>query len=256
MDDRLPIKLELNGYQSGNDVYLFDAMGDRGHSQSMIGYDNSRLPIHGEVVLVPERIIDIYKTTSDEGKIPLANITFDIYPVATMEQLESGEVLLGESPTEEDIAKYVNGKAHIATITTDVQGYASYNFTKNGYPDGVYLIAEQFSPATTGPVDPFFVIIPGTSSEGTGYQYTITVNPKNTTEAGPDIKKDVTKVDNDEDSYDVKNLHTWIIRGGVPAGIGTAQEYTIYDVLDYRLTYAAGSPVVRKMQTISLQKTQ
>ena len=243
--ERVPVKLEINGYQTGGDVYLFDALGDRTTSQSFVGYDNSTLPVHGEVILTPDRIIDIYKTTSDDGKMPLANISFDIYSVATMEQLESGEIVLPESPTEDDIAAYKNGKSPIATITTDVQGYATYNFTANGYPDGVYLVVEQFSLATTGPVDPFFVIVPGTSEDEAGHSYTITVNPKNTTEVGPDIKKDVTKIDNDKDSYDVNDPHTWIIRGGVPAGIGTASQYVISDTLDYRLTYVKGSPVVK-----------
>ena len=39
--------------------------------------------------------------------------------------------------------------------------------------------------------------------------------------------------------------HTCILRGGVPAGIGSAQRYTISDTLDYRLTYVKGSPVVK-----------
>lgn len=245
LPDRQEVKLEINGYQVGGDVYLFDALGDRTNSQSLIGYDNSRLPVHGEVVMSPDRIIDIYKTTNDEGEMPLANISFDIYQVATMEQLESGEIVLGETPTAEDIASYQTGKTPIATIKTDVQGYATYNFTENGYPDGVYLIVEQFSPATTGPVEPFFIIVPGTTEDEAGYTYTITVNPKNTTETGPDIKKDVTEIENNEDSYDANDPHTWIIRGGVPAGIGTATQYVITDTLDCRLSYVKGSPAVK-----------
>lgn len=244
LSERLPVKVEINGYQTGGDVYLFDALGDRTASQSFVGYDNSKLPVHAELELTPERIIDIYKTTNDEGKMPLANITFDIYPVATMEQLEKGDVILNETPTNEDVEKYTSGKTPIASLVTDIQGYATYNFTENGYPDGVYLIVEQFSPATTGPVDPFFVIVPGTTEDGKEHAYTITVNPKNVAEVGPDVKKDVTQIDNDKDSYDVKDPALWIIRGDVPAGIGTAEKYIISDTLDYRLTYVKGSPEV------------
>ena len=39
--------------------------------------------------------------------------------------------------------------------------------------------------------------------------------------------------------------HTWIIRGGVPAGIGNATKYEISDTIDYRLTYQKGSPIVK-----------
>ncbi len=240
------IRLEINGYQTGGDVYLFDAEGDRTSSQSMIGYDNSRLPVHGEAVASPDRIINILKTTSaDDGKMPLANIEFELYRVAAMAQLESGEVVLGEKPTAEEIKAYQTSANLVTVLKTDVQGLASFNFTENGQPDGVYMVVERYSAATTGPVEPFFIIVPGTTEDGEGRVYTITVNPKNTTETGPDIQKDVTELDNDHDTYDADEIHTWIIRGGVPAGIGTAEKYVITDVIDYRLTYTKGSPEVK-----------
>ena len=241
----MEVKLQLSGYQVGGDVYLFDAEGDRTASQSFIGYDDSCLPVYGEVTASPDRVINIHKTTTDGGEIPLANIEFDIYKVATMAQIESGEVQLSEKPTEEELDAYQNSAHWIATLKTDAQGNASYNFTENGQPDGVYLIVERNSAATTGPVSPFFVIIPGTNEDGDGHEYTINVNPKNTAEQGPDIKKDVTEIGNQEDTFDVDEIHTWIIRGGVPSGIGTAQKYEITDTIDYRLTYQSGSPVVK-----------
>lgn len=246
MTEQKEINLQINGYQTGGDVYLFDSEGDRSNAQSMIGYDNSCLPVHGEATASPDRVINILKTTSaDEGKEPLANIEFELYKVASMAQLESGEVILSEKPTAEEIETYKVSENLITVLKTDIQGLATYNFTENGQPDGVYMIVERYSAATTGPVEPFFIIVPGTTESGDGYVYTITVNPKNTTETGPDIQKDVTKLDNDHDSYDVDELHTWIIRAGVPAGIGTAQKYIITDTIDYRLTYTKGSPVVK-----------
>lgn len=244
VSDRKEVKLEINGYQVGGDVYLFDATGDRDTSQSMIGYDNSRLPVHGEVVATPDRVLNIYKTTSDAGKMPLANIEFEVYQVATMKQLESGVVTLGEKPTASEIETYKKNPL-IAVLKTDVQGFATYNFTENDMPDGVYMIVERYSTATTGPVEPFYIIVPGTTESGDGYAYTITVNPKNTTEQGPNIQKDVTRLDNNHDTYDVNETHTWIIRGGVPAGIDSAVKYEISDTIDYRLTYHKGSPVVK-----------
>lgn len=244
--ERKEVKLELNGYQVGGDVYLFDSEGDRSTSQSMIGYDDSRLPVHGEIIATPDRILNIYKTTGkDEGQKPLANIEFDIYKVASMQEIEAGEVTLGEKPTVEEIQQYQTSANYITTLKTDVQGFAALNFTQAELPDGVYLVAEKFSPATTGPVEPFFVIVPATTEDGDGYSYTITVNPKNTTETKPDIKKDVTKIENNSDSFDVNEPHTWIIRGDIPAGIGSAEKYVITDTIDYRLTYTKGSPVVK-----------
>ena len=246
LEDRPEVKLEINGYQLGGDVYLFDAPGSRDTSQSMVGYDDSLLPVHGEVLVTPDRILNILKTTSEaEGKKPLANISFEIYRVAELEQLERGEVTLGEKPTREDILRYQKQENLVATLTTDAQGMASYNFTENGQPDGAYLIVEQYSAATTGAIEPFFILIPGTTEDGSGHSYSLFVSPKNISETGPDIKKDVTEIENNSDSFDVGQEHTWILRGGVPAGIGSAQRYAISDTLDYRLTYVKGSPVVK-----------
>lgn len=237
LDDRKEVKLVISGYQTGGDVYLFDAMGDRTTSQSMVGYDSTTLPVYAEVIATPERILNIYKTSdADSGKIPLANIEFTIYRVATLEQLESGQVKISEKPTAEQIAVYQTDANLVTTLVTDSQGHAAYNFTENGYSDGVYMIVEKENPAVIQVVDAFFVIVPGTTEDGSGYAYTINVYPKNTTESGPDIKKDVTQIENDHDTFNVGEVHTWIIRGGVPAGIAQAEKYEIYDILDYRLT--------------------
>jgi fimbrial isopeptide formation D2 family protein len=98
------------------------------------------------------------------------------------------------------------------------------------------MVVEKENPAVIQVVDAFFVIVPGTTEDGSGYAYTVNVYPKNTTETGPDIKKDVTAIENAHDTFNVDEIHTWIIRGGVPAGIAQAEKYVITDTLDYRLT--------------------
>lgn len=237
LSDREEVKLTVSGYQTGGDVYLFDAEGDRTAAQSMVGYDITTLPVYGEVYACPDRVLNIYKTTDVEnGKIPLANIEFDIYMVATLAQIESGTVKLSEKPTAEEIAAYQTTENYVTTLKTDAQGFASYNLTANGYPDGVYLVVERENSAVVMPVEPFFAILPGTNSDGTGHEYTVTVYPKNTVETGPEIKKDVTQIENDHDTFDVDQIHTWIIRGGVPAGIANAVKYVISDTMDYRLS--------------------
>lgn len=245
LGERSEVELQINGYQQGGDVYLFDSEGDRTTSQSLVGYDSSRLPVHGEITVRPDRILDILKTSSaDQGKEPLANISFDVYRVAAMADIESGKVLLGENPTAEQVKSFAVPANHVVTLTTDIQGKASYNFTEHGMADGVYLVVEQYSPATLGAIEPFFVLIPGTKADGTGYSYTVSVSPKNVTETGPEISKNVTEIDNNSDSFHVGQTHTWILRGGVPAGLATAKKYEITDTLDYRLTYTKGSPRV------------
>ena len=246
LEDRMAVKLAISGYQTGGDVYLFDAQGDRTASQSMVGYDDSLLPVRGEITVTPDRIVNIYKTTGEaEGKIPLENISFRIYKVATLSQLEKGEVILQEKPTQADLEKYAVPGYLVATLTTDAAGFASYNFTQNDQPDGVYLIEELPSDATTGVIEPFFIMVPGTTQDGSGNVYTISVSPKNTAETGPDIKKDVTEIDNDSDSFDAFQPHTWILRGGIPAGLASAKKYVITDTLDHRLTYTRGSALVK-----------
>lgn len=184
-----------------------------------------------------DRIVNIYISTSEEdGCIPLSNIVFDIYKVAAMEQLAAREITVGAKPTEEEVEKYKVGRNLIATLETDDQGLAAFNFTEAGQPDGVYMIVERFSAATTGPVDPFYIAVPGTAENG-GYFYTQNLDLQNVAEKGPDIRTDVTGADNNSDTFDVDDLQTWIIRGDVPADIGNARRYIISDVLDYRLTY-------------------
>lgn len=244
--DRVEVLLEINGYQGGGDVYLFDAEGNRDASQTLVGYDSSILPVHAEITVTPNRVVNILKTTSEEdSSIPLANIAFDIYQVATMEDLALGKVTISQQPTDAEKQKYQTAENHVVTLVTNVQGMASFDFTANGYPDGVYLVVEQFNPATTGVIKPFYLAVPGTTEDGSGHIYTLNVNPKNVTETGPDIQKDVTKLDNNSDTFDVGQIHTWIIRSDIPSGISNAQKYVITDVLDYRLTYEKESPVVK-----------
>lgn len=240
------VVLEINGYQTGGDVYLYDATGNRENSQSMVGYDNSILPVHGEVTVESaDHILNIYKSTSEaDGKKPLAYIQFEIYKVATIDQIAAGEVELSQRPTSAEVEKYAVSDNKVTTVKTDSAGFATYNFTENGKPDGVYLVVELPNAAVTGTVEPFFVAIPGTSQDGSTTVNTVKVYPKNTTETGPSIQKDVTDINNDHDTFDVNETHTWIIRGGVPSGLAEAESYVISDTLDYRLTYQ-GNIVVK-----------
>lgn len=240
------VTLTISGYEQGGDVYLFDALGDRTASQSMIGYDDSLLPVYAEAVASPatDRVLKIIKTSSAaDGSIPLKNITFDVYLAASMEDIESGKISLSPAPEGDKLAALQVPEKLVTTLTTDALGTASYNLTQGGWPDGVYLVAERYNSATTGPIAPFFVAVPATSSDGMGYNYTVTVYPKNTTETGPDIKKDVTEIENNWDTFDVGETHTWIIRADIPAGMAEATLYDISDTLDYRLTYMDGLEV-------------
>lgn len=230
-----PVKLEIFGYEQGGDVYLFDALGDRAVSQSMIGYDDSKLPVYGTVTAGPDRILKLHKTTGDDQKTPLSNIQFSIYEVGSLADYLNGSLAIGAVPTEADVALYATEARRIATVTTDTQGIASCSL---GQTDRVYLVVEEPNPAVEAPVDPFFVCIPFRDADSGEWIYTLEVSPKNTpiTEDVV-IEKDVTQIDNDSDTFDVGQVHTWIIQSSIPAGMASGTGYVITDTLDYRLTY-------------------
>ena len=237
------VTLAISGIQSLADVYLFDAYGERNESQSLIGYTDNALPVYA-AVNANDRVLIVNKT--DDGK-GLQNITFDIYYVCSVEEYLNHDVTIGtgvveidgveyfSSPTEADIAKYVKGFP-VATITTDANGQASYNFGNEN--DGIYIVVERENAVTTGAINPFFVAIPGGSSAVDTDKYEILVQPKNNViEEDIIIEKDVNEIDNDHDTHDVNEIHTWIIQTSIPAGLATGLKYEITDTLNYQLTF-------------------
>lgn len=236
------ITIVISGYQMGGDVYLFDADGDRTVSQSMVGYDATLLPVYGEITVTPDdRIVNFHKTADDAEKTPLENITFKIYQVGAWEDFINGKLTIGTVPTDEEIDYYTIGKTPVATVTTDENGFASHDF---GKVDGVYLVVEEQNPVITETVRPFFLCVPGMDAASGKLDYIIDISPKNeviTEEVV--IEKDVTEIDQDEDTFDVGEEHTWIIQSSIPAGLASGLKYEIIDELDYRLTYVGNLKV-------------
>lgn len=231
------VNLSISGYQTASGFFFFDAVGGRTTSQAMVGYNNSRLPVYAEVVAAEERILNIHKSTkatADDGSevlIPLSNIIFDVFPVATMDEYLYGNVQLPDA-TEYNypaLAEY--------TLITDANGQASMNFLHHGLPDGVYLVVERDHPSIVQPIDPFYLFVPTTSPEGDELIYDITVRPKNDIKDDVVIEKDVISVGNDESSQNAYDPHTWIISTTVPEDITAAQSFVITDTLDNRLDY-------------------
>jgi len=239
------VKLAIDGTQTVGDVYLFDVEGNRGTTQSLIGYSNTQLPVHAEIS-TNDRVLEIHKT-AENGTTALKNITFDIYYVCTAEEYINGDKVIGtgktvdgveyfSAPTTEDITKYVTGRTPEITITTGENGIASYNFGTDN--DGIYIVVERNNAVTTGAVEPFFVAIPGGEyADNRAGEYKVIVKPKNTViKEDVEIEKDVTDIDNNKSSYDVGENHTWIIQSSIPAGLSTGVKYEVADTLDKRLT--------------------
>ena len=242
-------------------VYFYEPEGGRDVSQCLVGVAAGETDVYAEAcVAVGERIINLTKTTTiEQSTKALDGIVFDIYYAGTVDEYtEFVKTYAAENTTEADaeIAKkaqdaFAAAKAALVeagtltcveTVTTDITGKAVYNITKDGQPDGIYLIIEREHPTIVEPLAPFVVAVPMTTEDGT-FDYEVDIAPKNEVII-PDIKKDVTKIDNNEDTVNVGEEFTWIVRSDVPADLAAAKEYVITDTLDYRLTYA-GDLVVK-----------
>lgn len=174
------IKVEINGTQTAADVFLFDAVGARETSQSLVGFDDSSLPVHTEITapVDTDRVLYIHKTTAD-GKTPIEGIVFDIYKVATSEELSSGTVTISSVPTADEVTTYATSDRLVGTVTTSASGNAVFNFTTNNQPDGAYLIIERDNDKVVQPVAPFYITVPMEDPSGDGTLNAVHVYPKN-----------------------------------------------------------------------------
>lgn len=183
------------------------------------------------MVAETERVINFHKTTGD-GR-PLEGIIFDIYFEGTLSDYLNGNVELDYKGS--GLADY--------TVITDGNGEASVNLTQNNMEDGVYLVVEREHTAIVAPVDPFYVIVPMTSEDGSSLIYEIDINPKNEVKGDIEIGKDVIELDNDQATVDAYKNHTWIISASIPADIANGKKYVISDTLDSRLNFAGNVKV-------------
>lgn len=267
---REKVLLEISGLQSGSDVYLFDAEGDRGASQSMVGMADGRLPVYASITTdkptegfieeeeepttppggpnrPPEEgqelILNFYKTTvipngmDHYDTYPLEGIVFDIYFVATMTDVATGKVVLP------DAVDYEYPETPDFTLVTGTDGMASVNLTEEGMPQGVYLVVEREHIAIKAPVDPFYVTMPATTPDGTGHIYDVTIQPKNELKGIVKIEKDVITLGNDSASVNAYSNHTWIIGTNIPEDIAEGKSFVITDTLDSRLDYIGNTKV-------------
>lgn len=225
--------LSIDGTQTvGEDVFLLDAEGIRGASQSMIAPMSGNLSVHAEVKAEPDRVLEIYKSG---GGSPLANISFELYYVGSVEDYRNGKLEIGAAPTAADIEKYARNDLLVGTITTDSSGYGVLNLSTE---DGVYLVRELPNKLVTDSVS-FFVSLPDYArlDENSDPAYIISASPKNTIRPEKiEVEKDVSALDREHDSAAVREEHTWIIQASVPEGISSARKYEVSDTLDERLT--------------------
>lgn len=234
------LKVKVAGHQElKQGVYLYTHENGYEASQTLVGIAEGTHQV--DVALdwdlkfsvnePPERIISIHKQTP--GGTALEGIQFDFYCVAGRDEYLSGKKTL---PT--NAADYTDLPAvPDYTIVTDAEGNGVFNLTENNLPDGVYLVVEREHPAIVAPVAPFYVIIPGTTEDGTALVYEIDITPKNEVRGNVTIEKDVIELGNDLSNEDAYDPHTWIISTTIPADIGQSKYFAITDTLDNRLDF-------------------
>lgn len=207
--ERQNVTISLSGFQRGRDVYFYESGNTR-----LVGVDRELLPVSGETVLHPDRILRIFKNTPGEEGQPLANIQFNLY------RAEEGGSTSNGQPTQEELARYQTAENLVAIISTDENGIAEYNFTAAGQEDGVYLVVEQFCAGTTGPVSPFYL-------ELSGIQGDLEIFLENTAETQPEIWLNVGEIGLSQASFPVMEPHSWFIQASLPAGLSSARAYTL-----------------------------
>ncbi len=230
--------LTIDGMQTAAEVFMYDAMGDRSESQTMIGMDDSAMPVYARVRAAKERVLNFHKTSKvavgggDYELRPLEGISFDIYFLASMEDYRSLNYILPEESTDIDYSTMTP----VHTAITDKEGRASVNFTHHGLEDGAYLVVERNHPAIQEPIKPFYIVIPGQNEYGQ-YVYEFTAEPKNDLKGDIKIEKDVTSLGNNDSTLDAGKDHTWIISSNIPEDIAYGKVYVISDTLDNRLDF-------------------
>lgn len=91
-----------------------------------------------------------------------------IYFVAHLEDALFGRVHIGREPSPEEMERVFKEENLVAELHTDNRGYATLDFTREGLPDGVYLVAGEN-------IDPFYVCVP--EPDGAGWIYSVEVYP-------------------------------------------------------------------------------
>ncbi|MBP3702027.1 MAG: SpaH/EbpB family LPXTG-anchored major pilin, partial [Lachnospiraceae bacterium] len=249
-NQKFDVEMRIFGEQElERDVY-FLTTGTREGSQSMItlaeGTHKVDITLAADVIFnadeIPQRVLKFHKTTKvgegeDAVNYPLEGIEFDIYYLCSVEEYNAA---LENDETKYDVPTLdlVADKTPITTVKTDSAGNAMYNLTINGDPDGIYLIAEKEHDAVAKILAPFLVAVPMADEEGDPV-YVIELNPKNEI-IRPEVDKDVTEIGQKEDTQNVGDNVTWIIRGDIPKDLAKAKSYILTDKLDYRLTYTGG----------------
>lgn len=250
------IKLAIDGVQTANaDAFMFIPAEGQDAPKTFLAIDAGQFPVHAEVTVIPPMEISLTKTAtikkqSEDGQVtekeaPLEGIVFDVYRL----QMPSAEVVYPKDGwSNENYMDFVVGDS-VAAYATDKNGKAYWNLTDLKCEPGNFLIVERSHPAIAAPVTPVMVTLPYATDNGNVYRQELTI--ENTINdaiyTAPQVRNDITNIENNLDSFAIGEIHTWIIRGDIPVDIAVGKEYVITDTLDYRLSYAGDADVKVKV---------
>ena len=199
------ISVDVSGTQYlEKGVYYYEPENGRDSSQALVGVAEGETAVSANKTFVFEQDIEkglrIIKTT-EEGGLPISDITFDVYRIPAEDAAD-----LGDTPTEEEVSRYATTENLVGAAVTDAVGYAKLPLED----DGVYLVIERDSDKIQAPVAPFYVWLPMPVTEEdpdtgavtiVGYSDIATVYPKNVPVTPPDSPPDIPPPD-----YDVKGV--------------------------------------------------
>ncbi|MBM6514433.1 SpaH/EbpB family LPXTG-anchored major pilin [Streptococcus dysgalactiae subsp. equisimilis] len=131
----------------------------------------------------------------------------------------------------------------VAEVKTSGQGLADFNLPSDSNQRYLFIESETPNTVSSSVAVPFVLELPISNKNGTGFETEINVYPKNVTADVPVTDKDVTKLGNDDSSYNIGQDITWYLKATVPSNIGSYELFKMTDQLSDSLTLKAGSEV-------------
>lgn len=190
-----------------------------------------------------DHALDKSDVTDKDGFIAKLNATVDAMSADSLKNVE------GSSLDEKKAAVKASIAASIVEADLDATAETTGLTTAN-LKSGSYFFLEKSRPTevSSGVAVPFSITLPLTNSvkmgdfeAGTGYLTEVSLYPKNVKGDLPKPEKDVEEVGNDKANYNIGDVVPWIISTNVPGNIADYEKFEIYDTVDTRLDFVAGS---------------
>lgn len=219
---RKEVELEITGRKTQEDVFVYFRKENPQPEGSLFGLRTEEVQISQKAKASPDRIVNVF-LTSARDQHPLAGLDFQLYSV-------DPQASASDSPE-----KFIRSQNLVGSITTNIQGYASFNFTDQGIPDGSYVLVQKENPGISAPAEPLFLKVPGLLKNGAEAAYTQAIHLTNIPVPGPKLQMSIRTSGNLEASYGMEEAHTWILRSEIPADFERGESCIISGSLNPKL---------------------